>query len=375
MKNLLKGIAAAFVGILSLGAFKFHQWTQSQRQVIEEAPKLLQGLGEVKTNSNLAALSQKQTQLREAKDNLQAIPDLPGFDYSGAQAQLKQINPVLTSIDDRVNRLNSIDTAVQDAIILDHEALELAKNPPHPADRLNNAVKKWKEAIQYLSDVPKTHATYAQAQAGIPPLKEKLTQAEKWLTAEKLGDRKFEASLKATDEALKLLPLLQPVTGKALQKAQAKLQQSVTFLKEIPAGTTVSDDAEKFLPIAQDNLQRINAAIANLQSCPGGLQSDQCIAQTAPRIDEFPIPSVSPATVAAVPPAAVTSGVTSSGSTVTRYRSYRSLRYPSFPPVPVTQSFGGSGADGGGSGRSSMGSSRSGGRMSGMGSGRSGGGG
>lgn len=383
MKNWFKGIAAVFIGAIGLLGFQLHQWQQKQREKIEATPKLLQAIGEVKTSQNLPDLQQQKIQLRETELALQQVPDWPGFDYTGAQAQLKQLRPVLNAVDTRANRLSQVDTAIQDALILDAEALELAQNPPHPADRLTQAVAKWKDAIQYLSDIPKTHPTYAQAQVGIPAVKEKLTQAEKWLTQEKLGVRKMEAAFKATEEAIKLVPFGVPVQGKVLKNAQAKLQQSVKFLKEIPAGTTVSEDVEKFLPIAEDNLARMNRTVAELKSCLGDLKSTTCIAQTPPRIDEFPVPQAVTTAGVPVPPAAVAASTMTrtTSQPISRYRSYTRSRFPSVPPVhmppsiPRPSTVGQDSFDGdGSSGRSRAGSS-SGGRSRGFGGGRSGGGG
>lgn len=298
MNFFWKGIGILLLGIASLfGIFKgfqLNQWAQGQRQTIGAIPKLLQSIGDVKTNPNLAELQHKQSTLSEAVSTLQAVPNLPGFDYATSQTQIQQVNPVLSTVTKRVDRLNQVDTALQDAFIRDYEASELAKNPPQSADSLAKAIEIRKDAIQYLSDVPKTHASYDQAQARLPNLKQKLTQTEKLFTQEKLGIRKFGTAVKATEESIKLLSLETLVTGTALKTAQAKLRQSVIFLKEIPSETTVSELAGRLLPIAEMNLKRLNKSILALQ-CSANLASQTCVAEFSPQIDEL---SISPPAIA-----------------------------------------------------------------------------
>jgi len=292
MNFLWKGLGTLLLGIVSFfGLFKgfqLNQWTQGQRQTIEATPKLLQSIGDVKINPNLAELQQKQAALRETVKTLQAVPNLPGFDYATAQAKIQQVRPVLNTVTIRVDRLNQVDSALQDAFIGDYEASELAKNPPQPVDRLTKAIEIWKDAIQYLSDVPKTHVSYGQAQAGLPNLKQKLTQTERLLVQEKIGVRKFDAAIKATEESIKSLSLETLVTGTTLKTAQAKLRQSVTFLKEIPSETTVFELAERLSGIAEMNLRRVNNSLSALE-CGANLASQTCVAEFSPQIDELSI--------------------------------------------------------------------------------------
>jgi hypothetical protein len=292
MQIFWKVIGALLLGIGSLfGLFKgfqLNQWRQGQEQTIATTPKLLQSIAEVKTNRNLAELQKKQAALQETVATLQAVPNLPGFDYAAAQTQIQQIRPALNTVTTRVDRLKQVDTALQDAYIADHEASELTKNPPQPVDRLTKAVELWKDAIQYLSDVPKNHASYAQAQAGLPNLKQKLTQTEKLLVQEKIGVRKFDSAVKATEATIKSLSLGNLVTGTTLKTAQAKLRQSITFLKEVPSEATVFKLAERFLPIAEMNLNRVNNSLSALQ-CGTNLTSPTCVAELPPQIDELAI--------------------------------------------------------------------------------------
>ena len=292
MNFFWKGLGALLLGIISFfGLFKgfqLNQWTQGQRQTIEATPKLLQSIGDVKTNPNLSELQQKQAALRETVKTLQAVPNLPGFDYATAQTKIQQVRPVLNTVTTRVDRLNQVDTALEDAFLGDHEASELAENLPQPADRLTKAIEIWKDAIQYLSDVPKAHLIYGQAQARLPNLKQKLTQTEKLLVQEKMGVRKFDAAIKATEESIKSLSLGTLVTGTTLKTAQAKLRQSVTFLKEIPSGTTVFELAEQLSPIAEMNLRRVNKSLSALE-CGANLASQTCVAELPPQIYELSI--------------------------------------------------------------------------------------
>ena len=343
MNFLWKGLGTLLLGIVSFFSifkgFQLNQWIQGQRQTIEAIPKLLQSVGDVKTNPNLTEIQQKQATLRETVTTLQAVPNLPGFDYATAQTKIQQVRPVLNAVTTRVDRLNQVDTALQDAFIGDYEASELANNPPQPVDRLTKAIEIWKDAIQYLSDVPKTHVSYSQAQARLPDLRQKLIQTEKSLSQEKIGVRKFDAAIKATEESIKSLSPGILVAGTTLKTAQAKLRQSITFLKEIPSETTVFELAKRLSPIAEMNLRRVNNSLSALE-CGPNLASQTCVAELPPQIDELSI---------APPPIA-------SGNTVDDESGESSVGY-------------------GYVGRSGRFSGRSGVRSSGLGSGRSGGGG
>ena len=96
MNFFWKSIGIFLLGIGSLFAFfkgsQLNQWAQSQRQTIGATPKLLKSIGDVTTNQNLAELHQKQAALRETVSTLQAVPNLSGFDYTTAQAQIQQIH-------------------------------------------------------------------------------------------------------------------------------------------------------------------------------------------------------------------------------------------------------------------------------------------
>ncbi|MBD2329654.1 hypothetical protein [Alkalinema sp. FACHB-956] len=329
------------------------RWVQSlaaQKQALDQTPRLLAEVGDVSKNNNLDNLKAQQQRLQSNIQLLEAIPNLPLMGYPQAQEQLKQLRPLAEKLNQRISEESDISKNLQKAVDLDNQALEIANNPPHPEERLKNAADKWGQAIRLLEKIPAQSPNYAQAQQGLKALRPKKAQVDQWLVREKQSVRKMETVLTTAKTVANNTKDKFPLEMADLLNAATQWSRIVLLLREIPGNTTVSEDASKFLPIAQRNLQSAKSAIANLKNCKAA-QAELpgiCSDEVALLVEDFPVDaftaeediSIASADIPVVPAVTTASNISSS-PVVQRYRESRLRRYPKAPPPVMTSSAGG----------------------------------
>lgn len=131
------------VGGSATAAFKVQQWALTTSTTLGT---------EIETAQNrvdIDLLKQHRQTLQTTTAILEKIPNLPGFNYQQAQANLTQLRSLQTTV-----QLNLTATErLKRAETLAMEAAVLVQNPPHPVQTWAKAREKWQQAIGELESI------------------------------------------------------------------------------------------------------------------------------------------------------------------------------------------------------------------------------
>ncbi|MCT7957988.1 tetratricopeptide repeat protein [Laspinema palackyanum] len=139
--------AIALLGLALAGsaiaAFKVQQWALTTSTTIgtdiETAQKTV----------DIDLLKQHRQTLQTATAILEKTPNLPGFNYQQAQANLPQMRSLQTTVQldlTATERLKLAETLAMEAAVL-------VQNPPHPVQTWAKAREKWQQAIGQLESI------------------------------------------------------------------------------------------------------------------------------------------------------------------------------------------------------------------------------
>lgn len=144
-KALLAAIAllGLAVGGSAIAAFKVQNWALTTSTTIgakiETAQKTV----------DIDLLKQHRQTLQTATAILEKTPNLPGFNYQQAQANLPSLRSLQTTVQldlTAIERLKRAETLAMEAALL-------VQNPPHPVQVWAKAREKWQEAIGQLESI------------------------------------------------------------------------------------------------------------------------------------------------------------------------------------------------------------------------------
>jgi hypothetical protein len=129
------------------------------------------------------------------------------------------------------------------------QAAILSQNPPHPAAQWEQVAQFWEQAMDQLRQVRVDEPTYPEAQ-------QKLAEYQANLAAVKIRIDAEEKSVTAMKRAKDLIAQWQRLNTENSSYSQgaiaSTLQQIINELESIPAGTTVSKEAQELLKYAQE---------------------------------------------------------------------------------------------------------------------------
>ncbi|CAD5925098.1 hypothetical protein L2E69_21440 [Planktothrix agardhii 1806] len=133
------------------------------------------------------------------------------------------------------------------------QAAKAAKNPPHTAKQWEQVIKLWQEAIRRLEQVPTDNPSYLGAQKKLAEYQSNLGVSESRLEAEKdavesLKQAKAEIAQWQTSARSK-----EPNIGSLI----GQLTDIISILEQVPAGTTVSAEAQKLLGSARHTRDKL----------------------------------------------------------------------------------------------------------------------
>ncbi|MGK7874083.1 MAG: hypothetical protein AB4426_12445 [Xenococcaceae cyanobacterium] len=232
-------VIAAGTGI-SLGMFfsSFYALTRPcvirECQAIPQAQHLAQKSAKILEQPQSAReILAAQQQLIESMEILQSIPTWSSY-RPEAENLLKAYGERLESLEEMIGILQ-----------IGGKAASIAQNPPFPVSKWSEIRKLWREAIARLEQLPADSELYSFAQTKIQEYQRNLATIDWRLKAE----RKATTSLKAAKQAAKIAKMRQnaALSLSNWQLVHATWQTTLKRLKEIPQGTTASEEAQRLL--------------------------------------------------------------------------------------------------------------------------------
>lgn len=200
--------------------------------------------------------AERQGALAMAQDGIDKLDQIPTETLAGRQAQkrieaYRRDHSILAGATATASRSDSL---VEVAKGYASQAVQIAQNPPHGVSVWSQAESQWQEAIRTLERVPEDSPSYVAAQA---------------LRAEYLANKGAIATRKQQEK--EAVALVNRVRDRAVQlTAQAErrdrqgvltgLTQVIQQLDNVPAGTTVTAEAQQLRRQAQAQLQQLQSA-------------------------------------------------------------------------------------------------------------------
>jgi len=136
------------------------------------------------------------------------------------------------------------------------DAAVLVQNPPHPAERWQEARVKWRQAIRLLESIPKSSATAQEAKQKLAEYRVKYEAITQRLTDEEMATDNFEdAQTVAWQAAVTVQDPPHPL--QVWQRSLERWERATRLLGSIPPLTTVSDEAQAKLVAYRQNYQTI----------------------------------------------------------------------------------------------------------------------
>lgn len=143
-----------------------------------------------------------------------------------------------------------IDAAMQFGI----QAAKSAQNPPHPAQKWEQVIKLWQEAIDRLEQVPTDNPSYLEAQKKLAEYQSNLGSSESRLQAEKDAVESVKQAKAAIAQWQTSARSKNPDIGSLM----GQLTDIISLLEQVPAGTTVSAEAQKLLGSARHTRDKLS---------------------------------------------------------------------------------------------------------------------
>ncbi|MEO1180864.1 MAG: hypothetical protein AAFX51_08420, partial [Cyanobacteria bacterium J06636_28] len=135
------------------------------------------------------------------------------------------------------------------------QAAQLVQGAPHPASTWAQAEDLWQEAIQALNGVPEGSPGYIEAQK----IKAQYIVNRGQIETQKLREQEAVATIQKVRETV--VQLIDKADRGEIRGLQAELQQVINNLETVPAGTTVSTEAQQLRNQAQNKLNELQQVL------------------------------------------------------------------------------------------------------------------
>ncbi|MCT7963515.1 tetratricopeptide repeat protein [Laspinema sp. D1] len=194
------------VGGSAIAAFKIQQWALTTSTnigtEIETAQKRV----------DIDLLKQHRQTLKTATAILEKTPNLPGFNYQQAQANLPQLRSLQTTVQldlTAIERLKRAETLAMEAALL-------VQNPPHPVQVWAKAREKWQQAIGQLESISPDTIVSSTAkqklssyQTNLSNIKQRMATAQKSVDfnnrgAAEISKRDYQRAIQYFQQAIAL---------------------------------------------------------------------------------------------------------------------------------------------------------------------------
>ncbi|WP_242729071.1 TerD family protein [Microcoleus vaginatus] len=151
----------ASLGVLMLGAGAgMSAFMRSGNETLKQAQILVVETQNAEKVTDVNLLRSFDKRLKETIANLEKIPNLPGFGYQQARADLLQLRPSLVPVEQNLQAAESLATAQKLAM----EAAVVVQKPPHPIEVWHQSQSKWQQAIALLEAIDSRTPVYNLAQ-------------------------------------------------------------------------------------------------------------------------------------------------------------------------------------------------------------------
>ena len=295
LKRLLTLSVLATLSLLGItGIVRASQTYFTQRQSLNQAPILRSELEASTKIASTDELKNRQKQIQDTITTLEAIPNLPGFDYGKAQSELEKLRLTRTAVTQQLQIETQSEESLQAALKLDAEASSLIQKPPLPAQVWQQAKDKWEQAIALLEKIPPNTSVSGKAREGLTSTRTNYKNVSQSFTEEKRAVEKIEAALTTADQAMKLS---QQSSYKLedLNNARTQWYKAVHLLMEVPQSTTIAADARNFLEFFQRNFESVDMALNQFRTClaQNTQPKEMCSYQSSVNVQMPPVENIS----------------------------------------------------------------------------------
>lgn len=213
---MAKKLLILALGVVGLGTVGTMAGLKAQELVLANSTEAIAETEKFRKTSDPDLLIAKQESLKQTIATLEKIPNLPGFAYKQAEADLPKLRSLLGTVEQNLQAIASLGTAST----LAKEASILVQNPPHPVDIWAQAQTKWQGAIASLQSIPTTASVSPTAQqklsayrANLGAITKRLTIAQKAIEFNNRGigainSRNYQQALANFNLAIRLNPVL-----------------------------------------------------------------------------------------------------------------------------------------------------------------------
>ncbi|VXD17515.1 hypothetical protein [Planktothrix paucivesiculata] len=226
---------------------------QNAYQVYTKAEQLIKQ--SQKNFPKLGAGNEQQQMINQWQNAIDQLDKIPPSTLAGKLAQKdletakRDFQEKLGFIAGSIKGNTLIDAAMQFGI----QAAKSSQNPPHSAKEWEKVIKLWEEAIRRLEQVSTDNPSYLAAQKKLVEYQSNLWSAESRLQAEKDAVESVKQAKAAIAQWKTSVRSTDPNIGSLIDQ----LTDIISTLEQVPAGTTVSAEAQNLLRSARHTRDKL----------------------------------------------------------------------------------------------------------------------
>ncbi|EAZ93032.1 hypothetical protein [Crocosphaera chwakensis] len=227
-----------------------------QKNAFNTYQKAETNLQQAKENYQQATqLKEKQTIVTSWQQSLDELQQLPPQTFAATlvSSKLESYQRDFQAVTGSMTENQQTDTMITVAKNFSLSATKLCKNPPHSVNKWEECQQLWQKAISRLETISQDDIGYLETQA-------LLAEYETNSSIVKLRSKVEKESVEALDVAKKEIQNLQEQFANGVEKKQrqlfiSKMQGNIEKLKQVETGTTVYNEAQELLSLAQAKIK------------------------------------------------------------------------------------------------------------------------
>ena len=227
-----------------------------EKNAYQEYTKAEQLIKESENNfPKLSPGNEQQQMINQWQKAIDQLDKIPSQTLAGKLAQ----KDLETAKRDFQEKLGFVAGAIKGNTLIDAgmqfgiQAAKAAQNPPHSAKEWEQVIKLWEEAIRRLEQVSTDNPSYLDAQKKLAEYQSNLGSAESRLEAEKDAVASVKQAKAAIGQWQTSARSKDPDIGSLI----GQLTDIISTLEQVPAGTTVSAEAQKLLGSARHTRDKL----------------------------------------------------------------------------------------------------------------------
>lgn len=269
VKRLLMWVTLSLIGLFGVSQIlKFSLLYEAQKQALNQAVALLSEDEQEQNYSSVDELKIKQKQIQETIARLNQTPQLPGFDYDQAQANLAALLPLDISVTRQIQIEENAAASLEQARQLYQDAIEIIKSQPNTLETWHVIKEKWQAAISFLEKVPTNTKVYSQVQTLLVSVQNEYKVASQNIDIEEKAIKHIITAMEIAERA-NSLTIEKPYKMGNLVNAKVQWIRAINELRLVFGSTETANDASRFIQYYQHNLQKTDTAITQLKECLG----------------------------------------------------------------------------------------------------------